>query len=419
MQDFQFWGGWFFLVQIEHVLSYSKSYEEGADDGPHEISPNYYYNALKYPCPPNLSIWWNIGSILFLVLGAQLLTGILLSTSYTPDEALASVSLEYVIRDSNYGWAVRRLHIGGASMFFALIYTHVARGVYFGVYLKNPHVWYSGLRLYVLSIGVGFLGYVLPWGVMSYWGLTVITNIITVIPGGARALDWFQGGFVISDVTLKRVFILHFLLPFVILGLSLTHVLLLHINGSRNPLGLDETEFRVPFHPYYSIKDLAGFALLLAALVGITFTFASLTADPLQWQPVNKIKTPSVIKPEWYFLYAYAILRSIPHKAGGVSTIFAAIVGVAVFPIIRGREKFQRIKVCPPARFVFFLWVANFTFLTVIGAQEPAGGWVLAGQFGTFFHLRALVIIPIIKEEWEWHLYQGARLRERCYPTKF
>lgn len=353
-----------------------------------------------------------MGSILFLILGAQILTGVILTINYTADEQLAVVSVDYIIRDANYGWIIRRLHIGGASIFFALIYMHIARGVYFGAYLKNTHVWYSGLTLYLLSMGVGFLGYVLPWGVMSYWGLTVITNIITVIPGGARALDWFQGGFVISTVTLKRVFVLHFLLPFVILGLSLAHVLLLHVNGSRNPLGLDETNFRVPFHPYYSIKDLAGFALLLAGLVGITFTFASLTADPLQWQPINKIKTPAVIKPEWYFLYAYAILRSIPHKAGGVFTIFAAIAGIAVFPIIRSNENFQSIKACPPARLMFVIWVANFMFLTVIGAQEPTGGWVLAGQFGTILHLRALVIIPIIKADWEFYLFMTAQLDE-------
>nr|YP_003345455.1 cytochrome b [Crassostrea hongkongensis]ABY26708.1 cytochrome b [Crassostrea hongkongensis]ACD35450.1 cytochrome b [Crassostrea hongkongensis]ACL80178.1 cytochrome b [Crassostrea hongkongensis]ACL80190.1 cytochrome b [Crassostrea hongkongensis]ACO40169.1 cytochrome b [Crassostrea hongkongensis] len=377
----------------------------GAEDSSDKSSAVYYYDALKYPCPPNLSIWWNMGSMLFLILGAQILTGILLTMNYTADEQLAVMSVDYIMRDANYGWIIRSLHMGGASMFFALIYMHIARGVYFGAYLKNPHVWYSGLTLYLLSMGVGFLGYVLPWGVMSYWGLTVITNMMTVIPGGARALDWFQGGFVITTVTLKRVFVLHFLLPFVILGFSLAHVLLLHMNGSSNPLGLDETNFSVPFHPYYSIKDLAGFALLLAGLVGMTFTFASLTADPLQWQPINKMKTPAVIKPEWYFLYAYAILRSIPHKAGGVFTMFAAIVGIAVFPMISGSEKFQSMKVCPPARLMFVIWAANFMFLTVIGAQEPAGGWVLAGQFGTILHLSMLVMIPMIKAEWESWLY--------------
>lgn len=250
-------------------------------------------------------------------------------------------------------------------------------------------------------MGVGFLGYVLPWGVMSYWGLTVITNMITVVPGGARALDWFQGGFVISSLTLKRVFVLHFILPFVILGLALVHVLILHQNRSSNPLGLDQEGINVPFHPYYSIKDLAGFAVLVAMLIGIAFTFASVTADPLQWQPINKIKTPAVIKPEWYFLYAYAILRSIPHKAGGVAMIFLAIVGVAIMPLLRKTEQYQSIKASPVGRWVFFIWAANFCFLTIIGAQEPRGGWVLAGQFGTLFHLGCMAFIPFVKLKWE------------------
>nr|YP_003541100.2 cytochrome b [Crassostrea iredalei] len=390
----------------------------GFSDESSESDGHYYYDALKYPCPPNLSVWWNMGSMLFLVLGAQILTGIMLTTNYSSDEQLVSVSVDYIMRDANYGWIIRSMHMGGASLFFALIYMHVARGVYFGAYLKNPHVWYSGLTLYLLSMGVGFLGYVLPWGVMSYWGLTVITNMMTVIPGGARALDWFQGGYVITSMTLKRVFVLHFLLPFVILGLSLTHVLFLHMNGSSNPLGLDETNFSVPFHPYYSIKDLAGFVLLLIGFVGVTFTFASLTVDPLQWQPINKMKTPTVIKPEWYFLYAYAILRSIPHKAGGVFTMFAAIAGVAVFPMISGPEKFQSMKVCPLVRLVFIIWAANFMFLTVIGAQEPTGGWVLAGQFSTVLHLGALVVIPAVKMKWEMELYNRPEKPEEALCTK-
>nr|YP_010826671.1 cytochrome b [Crassostrea talonata]ANC95447.1 cytochrome b [Crassostrea talonata]ANC95459.1 cytochrome b [Crassostrea talonata]UOU85752.1 cytochrome b [Crassostrea talonata] len=364
------------------------------------------YHGLKYPCPPNLSIWWNLGSMLFLILGAQILTGILLTMNYSADESLAVSSVDYIMRDANYGWIIRSMHMGGASLFFALIYTHIARGVYYGAYLKNPHVWYSGLTLYLLSMGVGFLGYVLPWGVMSYWGLTVITNMMTVIPGGARALDWFQGGFVISSLTLKRVFVLHFLLPFVVLGFSVIHVLFLHMNGSSNPLGLDEASFSVPFHPYYSIKDLAGFALLLVALVGMAFTFSGLTADPLQWQPINKMKTPAVIKPEWYFLYAYAILRSIPHKAGGVMTMFAAILGISVFPILSKMESMQSMKASPMARLVFVFWLVNFMFLTVIGAQEPSGGWVLAGQFGTIFHLSVFVMVPVIKWWWESVLFE-------------
>lgn len=188
---------------------------------------------------------------------------------------------------------------------------------------------------------------------MSYWGLTVITNIVTVLPGGTRILEWFQGGFVITTVTLKRVFILHFLLPFVILGLSLVHVLLLHEKGSRNPLGLDLTNFRIPFHPYYTRKDLVGFVFGAGVLVALAFTFPKLTADPLQWQIVDKVKTPAVIKPEWYFLYAYAILRSIPHKVGGIILMFFSIVRMALLPFLRNRSKTQRIVVSPVGEFLF------------------------------------------------------------------
>lgn len=366
---------------------------------------SYYYAALKYPCPPNLNIWWNIGSILFLVLGVQIVSGLFLRVNYTNDELIAVDSINFIIRDVNYGWAIRRVHIGGASLFFALIYTHIGRGVYYGSYMKNRHLWYSGVTLYLLSIGVGFLGYVLPWGVISYWGLTVITNIVTVFPGGSRVLEWFQGGYVITTLTLKRVFVLHFLLPFVILGISLVHVLLLHEKGSRNPLGLDLRNFRIPFHPYYTRKDLVGFAFGLVALVALAFTFPKLTADPLQWQIVDKVKTPAVIKPEWYFLYAYAILRSIPHKVGGIVLIFFAIFRMALLPLLSNGSKTQRMVICPIAEFLFCIWVANFIFLTVVGAQEPAGVWIIGGQLGTFIHLLCLAGIPLRRVAWESLLF--------------
>nr|UDN39102.1 cytochrome b [Dendostrea sandvichensis] len=355
----------------------------------------YYYSALKYPCPPNLNIWWNMGSLLFLMLGVQIVSGLLLSLNYTNDEMMAVNSINYIMRDANYGWAMRSVHMGGASLFFGLIYMHIGRGVYYGSYMKNRHLWYSGVTLYLLSMGVGFLGYVLPWGVMSYWGLTVITNMVTVLPGGTRILEWFQGGFVITTVTLKRVFILHFLLPFVILGLSLVHVLLLHEKGSSNPLGLDLTNFSIPFHPYYTSKDLVGFVFGAGVLVALAFTFPKLTADPLQWQIVDKVKTPAVIKPEWYFLYAYAILRSIPHKVGGIILMFFSIVSMALLPFLSNRSKTQSMVVSPVGEFLFCVWVANFMFLTIIGSQEPAGCWVMAGQIGTFVHLFCLAAMPL------------------------
>nr|YP_004300306.1 cytochrome b [Ostrea denselamellosa]ADE18735.1 cytochrome b [Ostrea denselamellosa] len=367
----------------------------------------YYYAALKYPCPPNLNIWWNMGSMLFLVLGLQIVTGLFLSVNYTNDEVMAVDSVNFIMRDVNYGWAVRSIHMGGASLFFALIYMHIGRGVYYGGYMKNRHLWYSGVTLYLLSMAVGFLGYVLPWGVMSYWGLTVITNMVTVVPGGARVLEWFQGGYVITTLTLKRVFVLHFLLPFVILGVSLVHVLLLHEKGSSNPLGLDLSSFSIPFHPYYTSKDLVGFVFGLGALVALAFTFPKLTADPLQWQIVDKVKTPAVIKPEWYFLYAYAILRSIPHKVGGIILMFFSIFSMALLPMLSSRSKTQSMVICPIAELVFCVWVANFMFLTVVGAQEPAGVWIMAGQIGTFIHLFCVAAMPLTSVAWEALLFSA------------
>nr|YP_010426637.1 cytochrome b [Saccostrea malabonensis]AXC47871.1 cytochrome b [Saccostrea cucullata]AXC47883.1 cytochrome b [Saccostrea cucullata]USM11336.1 cytochrome b [Saccostrea malabonensis] len=362
---------------------------------------------MKYPCPSNLNIWWNMGSMLFVTLAIQILSGIMLSMNYTADGNLATESMSYILRDANYGWALRSTHMAGASLFFALIYIHVGRGVYYGSYMKLPHVWYSGVTLYLLSMGVGFLGYVLPWGVMSYWGLTVITNMMTVFPGGARALEWFQGGFTISTFTLKRVFVLHFLLPFVVLGMSVAHVLLLHNNGSSNPLGLDTTELVVPFHPYYTSKDLVGFVFMLAGLAALAFTFPKITADPLQWQTINKMKTPAVIKPEWYFLYAYAILRSVPHKAGGLALMFAAILGIALLPTLGKYAKTQSMVMSPLGEALFFIWVANFMFLGIIGSQEPAGAWILAGQVGTFVHLFCMLSIPAANAKWEKMLFNG------------
>nr|YP_010826697.1 cytochrome b [Planostrea pestigris]UOU85778.1 cytochrome b [Planostrea pestigris] len=365
----------------------------------------YYYSALKYPCPPNLNIWWNMGSLLFLVLGAQIVTGILLTINYTNEEIMAVKSLNYIIRDANYGWAIRGLHMGGASLFFAFIYTHIARGVYYGSYTKNRHLWYSGVMLYVLSMGVGFLGYVLPWGVMSYWGLTVISNMVTVLPGGLRLLECLLGGFVISSATLKRVFVLHFVLPFVLLGMSIVHVMLLHEKGSSNPLGLDLTNFSIPFHPYYTSKDLVGFAVGLILLGLFAFTYPKMTADPLQWQAVDKVKTPTVIKPEWYFLYAYAILRSIPHKVGGITLMLFSFLSLLLLPFLGNQSKTQSMVMSPVSEFLFFLWVGNFLFLTIIGSQEPAGAWVLAGQLGTFIHFFCVVAMPLISVAWEKLLF--------------
>src|SRR5271157_4671618 len=280
----------------------------------------------EYPTPRNLSYWWNYGSLSGLVLVIMIVTGIILATQYTPSSDLAFDSVERIMRDVNYGWLVRYVHMNGGSMFFAIVYIHLFRGLYYGSY-KTPRelLWILGVIILLLLIATAFMGYVLPWGQMSYWAATVITNLFSAIPIiGPGIVTFLWGGFAVGDPTLHRFYALHYLLPFIIVAVVLLHLVALHQHGSNNPLGIDHKgpQDSIPFHPYYTIKDMFGLGVFLIVFALFVFYWPNLLADPANYIPANPLQTPPEIVPEWYFLPFYAILRSIPSKLLGVCAMF-------------------------------------------------------------------------------------------------
>lgn len=274
------------------------------------------HSAIDYPTPKNLNYWWNFGSLAGLMLVIMILTGLFLAMNYVPHTSMAFDSVERIMRDVNYGWLLRYLHANGASMFFILVYIHIFRGLYYGSY-KAPReiLWWLGLVIYLLMMATGFLGYVLPWGQMSFWGATVITNLFSAFPiVGDYIVTWLWGGFSVDNPTLNRFFPLHFLLPFVILGVVVMHVWALHSVKSNNPLGIDmkTPQDSIPFHPYYTIKDLFGIGVFLMFYLGFVFWAPNFFGEPDNYIPANPMVTPAHIVPEWYYLPFYAILRSVP-----------------------------------------------------------------------------------------------------------
>src|SRR6202795_1194327 len=276
-----------------------------------------YSSFVAYPTPRNLNYWWTFGGILTFMLGVQIVTGIVLAMHYTPHVDYAFNSVEGIMRDVDYGWLLRYLHANGASFFFLAVYTHMARGMYYGSY-KEPRevLWILGVILFLLMVATGFMGYVLPWGQMSFWAATVITNLFSAIPGvGDPIVTWLWGGFAVGNPTLNRFYSLHYLLPFVIVGVVVLHLVALHQHGSNNPLGIDRKgpQDSIPFHPYYTIKDLFGLCVFLIVYAAFVFFYPNMLGDPANYIPANPLQTPAEIVPEWYFLPFYAILRSVPN----------------------------------------------------------------------------------------------------------
>ena len=329
---------------------------------------------IDLPCPANLSVKWNYGSLLLLVLIIQLVTGIVLATRFSAHVDLSFDSVIMLYQDSNYGWLLRLVHSTGASFFFFLIYLHMGRGIYYGSFIY-PEVWNIGVLIYLLLIGTAFLGYVLPWGQMSYWAATVITNLLSAIPFlGSTLVEWVWGGFAVSNPTLTRFFALHFLLPFVIVFLVVLHLFYLHLHGRSNPLGVSSNTNKVPLHYYYSVKDLFIFVLFLFIFIVFTLKYGYVFMDAENWIPANPLVTPTHIQPEWYFLFAYAILRSIPNKLGGVLGLVASVLFLFLFTISRSRVLFRGIIFSPLARFVIWTFVSIFFLLTWLGrcpAESP------------------------------------------------
>lgn len=360
---------------------------------------------INLPTPSNISSIWNFGRLLGLCLIIQIITGIFLAIHYCPNIILAFNRVAHICRDVNYGWLIRTLHANGASLFFICLYTHIGRGIYYSSY-RLKETWLIGVTIFFLTIATAFLGYVLPWGQISFWGATVITNLVSAIPYlGNILVQWIWGGFAVDNATLTRFFSFHFLLPFIISALVIIHLFFLHQTGSNNPIGTNRNIDKIPFHPYYSLKDLVGFIILLIILTILTLTNPYLLGDPDNFTPANPLVTPIHIQPEWYFLFAYAILRSIPNKLGGVIALVLSIAILYILPFIYN-SKFSRYQFYPANKFLFWNLVRIILLLTWIGARPVEDPYILTGQILTISYFSYYILNQIIFLIWDYLLFK-------------
>src|SRR5499427_2199004 len=355
---------------------------------------------VAYPTPRNLNYWWTFGGILAFMLAVQIITGIVLVMHYTPNVDLAFNSVEYLMRDVNFGWLLRYLHANGAAMFFLAVYIHMFRGLYYGSY-KAPRevLWILGVIIYLLMMATGFMGYVLPWGQMSYWAATVITNLFSAIPlVGEPIVTWLWGGYAVGNPTLQRFFSLHYLLPFVIAGVVVLHIWALHVVGQNNPTGVEPQSDKdtVPFTPHATIKDSFGIALFCVVYAWFIFYMPNYLGDADNYIPANPGVTPPHIVPEWYYLPFYAILRSIPNKLAGVIAMFSAILVLAFLPWL-DTSKVRSSKYRPLAKQFFWIFVVVAVLLGYLGAQPPEGIYVIAGRILTVCYFAYfLIVLPLL-----------------------
>jgi quinol-cytochrome oxidoreductase complex cytochrome b subunit len=367
------------------------------------MTTNYLFafiasHVVYYPTPISLTYAWSFGSLAGITLVIQMISGIFLSMHYTANIDLAFSSIEYIMRDVNNGWLIRYIHANGASMFFIVVYAHVCRGLYYGSYMEpRQMLWCSGVVLLLLMMATAFTGYVLPWGQMSLWGATVITNMVTAIPvAGKPIVQWLWGGYTVANPTLNRFYTIHFVLPFVIAGVTLIHLALLHKVGSSSPIGSDTGVDDVPFYPYYVSKDLFAFSVYLLVFGVFVFYFPNVLNHPDNYIPADPLHTPAHVVPEWYFLPYYAILRSVPHKAGGIIAMLGSLLVLFLIPFTNTSE-IRNTTYRPIFKIFFWLFIADFLILTFLGEKPVRDSYIFTGQIATFYYfLFFLILIPVI-----------------------
>ena len=358
------------------------------------------HEANEYPTPKNLNYFWNFGSLAGISLVIMIVTGITLAMSYTAHVDYAFESVERIMRDVNHGWLLRYIHMNGASFFFIVVFVHIFRGLYYGSY-KAPRelLWMLGVVILLLMMATAFMGYVLPWGQMSFWGATVITNLFSAIPFvGESIVTWLWGGFSVDNPTLNRFFALHYLMPFLIVGVVILHLVALHRFGSNNPLGIDTCgpQDTLPFHPYYTIKDFFGLSVFLTFLAAAVFFFPNFLGHPDNYIPANPMQTPAHIVPEWYFLPFYAILRAVPDKLGGVLAMFGAIAILFVLPWL-DRSPVRSARFRPMFKIFFWILVIDCIVLGYVGAKPAEGMYLLVGRVATvWYFIHFLAILPLL-----------------------
>ncbi|MBP0443395.1 cytochrome b N-terminal domain-containing protein [Roseomonas sp. SSH11] len=354
----------------------------------------------SFPTPRNFNYFWNFGALAMVTLAIMIATGVILSMQYTANTHLAFDSVERIMRDVNYGWLLRYAHSNGASMFFIVTYIHMWRTLYYGSY-KSPRelLWMLGVVLFILMMATAFMGYVLPWGQMSFWGATVITNLFSALPLiGEHIVTWLWGGFSVDNPTLNRFFSLHFLLPFLIVGVTFLHVVALHITGSNNPLGIEPKTKKdtIPFHPYYTVKDSVGIVVYFIVFAILVFFMPNYLGHPDNYIPANPLVTPAHIVPEWYFLPFYAILRAVPDKLGGVALMGGALVILFFLPWLDG-SPVRSMRFRPIAKWLFLLWTVNFFVLGWVGGKPAEQPYILIAQIGTAYYFAYfLVLLPLL-----------------------
>nr|QBZ37573.1 cytochrome b [Sinodendron rugosum] len=361
---------------------------------------------IDLPTPSNISAWWNFGSLLGLCLMIQIITGIFLAMHYNANVELAFNSVIHICRDVNYGWLMRTIHANGASFFFICIYAHVGRGLYYSSY-NLVLTWLVGIIILFAVMATAFLGYVLPWGQMSFWGATVITNLLSAIPYlGSTIVQWLWGGFAVDNATLSRFFSLHFLLPFVVTALIMIHLLFLHQTGSSNPLGLNSNIDKMPFHPYFSYKDIFGYIIMTMILMYLVLNNPYLLGDPDNFIPANPLVTPVHIQPEWYFLFAYAILRSIPNKLGGVIALLMSIMILLFMPFTNSKS-IKSMSFYPLNKIMFWSFISIVILLTWIGARPVEDPYIMVGQVLTILYFLFYIINPLTYKLWDFIIFKN------------